>query len=384
MAKIGLVLTGGGARAAYQAGVLRAISEITGSKEIPFQIVTGLSAGAINGLGIATNAADFKDATQKVWELWAGLQTENVFRANALSFIRIGMRWLRDPGLGGILRERRSSYLLDTAPLKDLLSQHFDCPSVRAHIASGLLHGFAVSTTNYFSGSAVTFFDGAPSINSWVRNNRLALRTSIHVDHVMASAAIPAFFPPIRIQGSYYGDGCIRLTTPLSPAIHLGADCILAISVRTFRDPSQVLELNQAVYPEVISPADIFGVILNAVFLDSLDTDLERAERINRIVSTFRKNQTEELSYQLRHIPILAIRPSRDLGTVACEKCPDFPVAFRYMMKGLGVSGDKGVDLLRYLSFEGEYTRSLLELGHKDAVNQREKIVTFFETDFGH
>ncbi len=374
----GLVLTGGGARAAYQAGVLRGISELASFDRVPFEILTGVSAGAINAVALSASADEsFAVATDRLWQSWEDLHIDQVFRTDPLTLFGIGSRWVRDLSLGGILGASRSNYLLDTAPLRGLLERMVRLERVAGHLASSRIHGVAVSATNYMSGTAVTFFDGHPSIEPWSRSTRISVREPLTLDHVLASSAIPIFFPPVRMRGSFYGDGCIRLTAPLSPAIHLGADRVLAIGIRHYRARKMTQQLNRAVYDQQISLVHIIGVLLNAVFLDSLETDHERMERINRAVAALTPEQRANHPDKLRQIPVLCIKPSRDLGSLASEHFERFPRSLRHLLRGLGASATSGWDLLSYLAFDTAYTRQLLELGREDAHAMKDEIVTF-------
>jgi NTE family protein len=375
----GLVLTGGGARAAYQVGVLRGIAEIKKFDRFPFPIVTGVSAGAINGVALASWADDdFGVATEKLWALWERLHVNQVFKTDPVSLFGIGSRWIRDLSLGGFLGAQRASYLLDTEPLRELLEKTIRFDKIDAHLAQDRLHGLAVSATNYMSGTAVSFFDGHPSIETWQRSTRIALRERLTLDHVMASSAIPVFFPPVRVSGSFYGDGCIRLSAPISPAIHMGADRILAIGIRYYRPRALTVDLNRTVYDERISLVNVVGVLLNAVFLDSLESDHERMERINRAVLALSEEQRAAHPDKLRHIPVVVVKPSVDLGSLASEQFDRFPLALRHLLRGLGASVDSGWDLLSYLAFDAAYTRRLLELGRADALSMREELLRFF------
>lgn len=381
-ANVGLVLTGGGARAAYQAGVLRGVAEITADhsdSDSPFNILAGTSAGAINSVLLASRANNFPECIDFICKLWSELHTEQVVRSDIASLSSLGIRWIRDLSLGGMLGQSRSTYLLDSQPLRDFLGGKIDFSSVKANLIDGTLRGVAVSATNYGTGSAVTFFDGVPEIQPWSRSFRLGQRTDLTLDHVLASSAIPIFFRPVRLYDSFYGDGCVRLTTPLSPAIHMGADRILAIGVRYQRPEHMMLELNQHGSMSQISLVDIAGVMLNAAFLDALDADIERLRRINITVSMLSEEARQQHPYKLRHIPLLAIRPSEDLGTLASEQFQRFPAMLRYLLKGIGASTEKGWDLLSYLAFDEAYTRRLIDLGHADALAQREQIEHFLD-----
>jgi NTE family protein len=205
------------------------------------------------------------------------------------------------------------------------------------------------------------------------------MRETLTLDHVMASSAIPIFFPPVRLSGSFYGDGCIRLTAPLSPAIHLGADRVLAIGIRYFRPKGITEQLNKTIYDDKISLVNIVGVLLNAVFLDSLESDHERMERINRAVSALTPEQRAAHPDKLRVIPVLAVKPSKDLGSLASEQFERFPRALRHLLRGLGASVDTGWDLLSYLAFDSAYTRRLLELGREDALAMKDQLLAFLD-----
>lgn len=375
MSVVGLVLTGGGARAAYQAGVLRGIAEITGATRSPFRVVTGASGGAINGMAIAARADDFVGATAELWDTWRGLGVHQVFRTDALSIARIGGRWLRDLSLGGLLGDTTSTHLLDTTPLRQLLSSRIDLARIGDHVRSGALHAAAVTATNYASGAAVSFFDGAPSLTPWVRDRRLAQRVTLELSHLMASSAIPLFFPPEHLAGSYYGDGCIRLSAPLSPAIHLGANRIVAIGVRHPRQPNNATSLTTRPMRQ-IRAIDVAGVLLNAVFLDALESDLSRARRINRMLAHVPQADAT-LDTDLRPLEILALRPSRDLGVLASQELGRLPLTVRYMLGGLGASAERGWDVISYLGFDSAFTHVLLKLGLQDARAQAKAIAAF-------
>lgn len=380
--KIGLVLTGGGARAGYQAGVLKGIAEIIRPKSgdsWPFHALVGTSAGAINSAFLASKSGgSFAEAATALDRLWSALTAEKVVRSDVLTLTTLGMRWLRDLSLGGLLGNSRSTHLLDASPLREFLNQQIDFTAIRANLQKGALHGLAISATNYLTGTTVIFFDGAASIKPWVRSSRVGIRTRITLNHVLASAAIPVFFQPVKLDGAYYGDGCVRLTTPLSPAMHLGADRVLAIGIRHQRSDNLTLKLAQSGEMSAISLVDIAGVMLNAAFLDALDTDIERMQRINKTIAALRQAGKEHPD-KLREVPLLILSPSQDLGGLASEQFNRFSNMLRYLLKGIGASTEKGWDLLSYLAFDEAYTNRLLELGYQDALAQRDAVERFFE-----
>jgi len=375
---IGLVLTGGGARSSYQAGVLKGIADILNrdsAEAFPFNILVGSSAGAINSAFLASRATDFPATTESLCQLWSEIHMEQVIRSDFMALSTLGIRWLRDLALGGLLGNSQSTYLLDARPLREFLSRIIDFEMIQKHMETGSLRGLAVSATNYLTGTSVIFFDGAPQIEPWIRRSRMAQRTRLTLRHILASAAIPVFFQPVKLQGSFYGDGCVRLTTPLSPAIHLGADRILAIGIRHERSEDVMIKLHQWGRMPEISLIDIAGVMLNAAFLDALDLDIERMQRINQTVAGLAGQPHPS---GLREIPLLVIQPSQDLGTLASEEFDRFSNMLRYLLKGIGSSRDKGWDLLSYLAFDQAYTQHLIALGKADALAKRDEIRQFF------
>jgi NTE family protein len=376
--RVGLVLTGGGARAAYQVGALRALSEILPPGRIPFDVVAGISAGAINGVAVACSAHDFAAGAGALAQTWAALTPDRIFRTGALKLASIGSRWMRDLGGGGFLGGNSINYLLDPAPLRKLLTEVLPLARMRRHLRSGRLAGVAVSATSYLTGAGVTWYEGDERVRPWQRSTREGLRDRLTVDHVMASAAIPVFFPPVAVGDGWYGDGCVRMVYPMSPAIHMGAERIVAISVRHPRlspgssstAPGGPLPLSQ-----------IAGVLLNAVFLDSLDTDLERLERINRTLAYVPGERVAARELELRHIPVLALQPSQDLGRLAGDEYHRFPSMLRYFLKGIGVTKDTGFDLLSYLAFEPVYVARVIELGYADTMRRRDEVEAFFRDE---
>jgi NTE family protein len=376
MERVGLVLTGGGARAAYQVGALRALAELLPNDTFPFPVVAGISAGAINGVVLACTAQDFSAGVEALRQTWAGLTPDRIFRTGAIKLAATGSRWIRDLSGGGLLGGNSINYLLDSAPLRHLIVDALRFSRMRRHLRSGRLHAVAVSATSYQTGMGVSWFEGAQGINPWSRSGREGMRTRLTVDHVMASAAIPIFFPPVRVGEGFYGDGCVRQVYPMSPAIHLGADRIVAISVRPLREAPGVPTVPPG---DTLPLSQIAGVLLNAVFLDSLDVDIERLERINRTLAYVPSDKTAARELELRPIPVLALRPSQDLGNLASDEYHRFPGMLRYLLKGIGVSAHSGSDLLSYLAFEPVYVTRVMELGYADTMARRAEVEAFFE-----
>jgi NTE family protein len=375
VAHTGLVLTGGGARAAYQVGVLQALAELSPPRQMPFDVLAGISAGAINGIAVATGAEDFRGAVKQLAETWRSLTPDRIFRTGALKLASIGTRWIRDLSAGGLVGKNSINYLLDSAPLRDLLRHAIPVRRMRRQLRAGRLHAVAVSATNYHTGVGVTFFEGAAEIEPWLRSTRMGIRQRITHEHVMASAAIPVFFPPVALHGSYYGDGCVRMTYPLSPAIHLGADRVVAVSVRHMRTPEETLAREALARTDHMPLSEIAGVLLNAVFLDSVDSDLERLNRTNRTLELVPPEKRDKL--EMRPVPALALRPSQDLGKLAADEYDKFPAMLRYLLRGIGASGHSGEDLLSYLAFEPNYVRRVMDLGYTDTMARRDEIEEF-------
>jgi NTE family protein len=377
---VGLVLTGGGARAAYQVGALLAISEMRPGAS-PFSIFAGISAGAINAVSMAAGADEFQVAAQRLADIWRSLSPDRVYRTDARGLVAIGSRWIKDLSAGGLLGSSQINYLLDTLPLRELLSNALPISRLGQHIRSGALRGVAVTTTSYATGLAVTFFDGARGVEPWFRSTRIGIRQRLRLPHVLASSAIPIFFPPVKIKGLFYGDGCVRMHAPLSPAIHLGADRIVAVGVQSPPPIELPVEHTRALRRDWLPPSEIVGVLLNAVFLDALEADVERLERVNRTVAFIHPEHHGTQSQPLRAIPTLVLRPTQDLGTLAADQYSRFPRMLRYLLKGIGATGETGSDLLSYLAFEPEYVGRLIQLGYSDTMRRRSEVEAFLEVE---
>jgi NTE family protein len=345
---------------------------------MPFDVIAGISAGAINGVALATGADDFQKVADRLRLTWSRLTPDRVFRTGALRLASIGSRWIRDLSAGGFLGKSGINYLLDAAPLRRLVATEIPIGRMRRHLRAGRLRGVAVSATNYHTGSGVTFFEGAADIEPWTRSTRVGVRARITLDHVMASSAIPVFFAPVALDGSFYGDGCVRMNYPMSPAIHLGADRIVGVSVRHLRPPSETAEREARSKTDQLPLSEIAGVLLNSVFLDSLDSDVERMERMNKTLALVPREKLSSSDLGVRPIPALLLRPSQDLGKLAADEYERFPGMLRYLLKGIGAAGHAGEDLLSYLAFEPIYVQRVMELGYNDTMARRDEIEDFF------
>lgn len=377
--KLALVLSSGGARSAYQAGVLMGLHKIAAeeglSEKFHFPVIAGTSGGAINGAFLACYADQWDLALNTLWNHWEQLTVESVIKAAPYPVFSQAFRLMSQLSLGGHSPGANIKELLNTEPLTEMLKKSLDFKRLRANIASGRIHGLGLTATHYATGSAVTFFQGSSQIPPWMRSHRIGKRTVLNLKHVLASSSIPLLFPPVFIHGSYYGDGAVRMPSPLSPAIHMGADKILAIGVRYYRSPKESFDLNASARMPNIQIADIMGVLMNSIFLDALDSDIERLNRINTTLKLLPKDSYQEHPEKLRQIPVLAIHPSIDLALLAKDEFHRFSWIFKHFLKGLGASDVYGSDLLSYLAFEKSYTTKLLNLGAQDALTHKRAFI---------
>ncbi|MFZ9237695.1 MAG: patatin-like phospholipase family protein [Burkholderiaceae bacterium] len=383
--KTALFLTGGGARAAYQVGVLQAIYSLLSEAgwpagKNPFDIVCGTSAGAINATAYACRADDVEHSIGHLLNVWRGLQVEQVYRADSIGVIRSGARWLSLLSFGWLLRQWHASppnSLLDNSPLVTLLHTMLDLPRLDAAIAQGHLHALAVSASSYTAGRHVVFYQSNAEIAPWSRIQRMSVPQQIGVDHLLASSAIPLIFPSVPLycgdRCEYFGDGSLRELAPVSPAIHLGADRILVIGAGNIGSSGRKFD-EFAGYPSL---AQIAGHAMSSIFLDGLSVDLERMARINQTLSLLTPAQRQQTS--LRPIEMLAITPSKPLDSIASEHIGSLPLPIRTLLSAIGATERRGAALASYLLFESSYTRSLIELGQIDTLHRRDEVLRFFE-----
>ena len=374
---LGLVMTGGGARGAYQAGVLKRIGEI---KRIqadgnPFPIIGGTSAGAINGAGLAVGSDDFPLATKVIARLWSDLNPSDVFNCDILSQTRNSLTWIMDLSFGGIMKGGHAQSLLDAAPLMYFLKKHFHCERIQDNIKRGHLYALAISATNYCSGKSYLFIQGKRGHPMWNRSRRVTLATKITVEHICASAAIPLVFKPVRLQtargAAFFGDGCVRLQQPLSPVIRLGAKRLLAIGVRGVSLEHQ----EETADERDPSLAQVMGVLFNAMFLDHLSTDIEHLERLNELLGSGKISQSGMEGCERMHpLATLLITPSVDLSKLAEHHQRDMPYLIQYFINSLGRDAASCADLMSYLLFTSKYTRELIEIGYDDASERIDEI----------
>jgi NTE family protein len=365
---IGLVLTGGGSRSAYQVGVLLALAELLPRARNPFQVIVGTSAGAVAASVLAAEAHHWRRAVAGLERVWANFRSGQVFHVDAPHMIRAGAHWVLSLMSGGMVLSPPKS-MLDNTPLRELLGVHVDCAGIRRSIARGHLRAFALCSTSYSTGRSVAFYDGVDSIRDWSRVQRVGTRTLFTIDHLMASAAIPLLFPPIRLGDDYFGDGAMRQLHPLSPAIHLGADRLLIVGVRARRAAGVTVSRLQAVMP---SPGEIFGYMLDTLFTDQIYGDLEQLERINELV-----HSAPEAARGERAIETLMLAPSVDPREIAAQHAAEMPPGLRALLRVIGGRSASSAQLASYLTFEAGYTRALIELGYRDAMEARTALLAF-------
>ncbi|HEY1130967.1 MAG TPA: patatin-like phospholipase family protein [Roseateles sp.] len=384
----GLILTGGGARASYQVGVLAAIAQLRrdagATQSSPFPIISGTSAGAINAAALACHADDFDGAVDGLLHLWQGLHVESIYRADAFEAVKSGARWLSMLSLGwAIARWRRThpKSLLDNAPLRDLLGRYLDMGRVETMLEGKHLHALALTGSSYTSGQHVTFFQTHHHVVPWLREQRMAVQARLTLAHLMASSAIPFIFPaePLELEGvpEWFGDGSMRQSAPISPAVHLGAERVLVIGAGRMKEPEGRRLGAMDGHP---SMAQIAGHALSNIFLDALAVDVERLRRINRTLALLPREARAATA--LRPIELLVIAPSRRLDDLASEHQASLPHSVRAMLRAFGVSGKgkamSGSALVSYLLFEPSFINELINLGMSDTLAKRAEVQRFF------
>ncbi|MBI3524042.1 MAG: patatin-like phospholipase family protein [Betaproteobacteria bacterium] len=368
-----LILTGGGARAAYQVGVLAAIREmLPDKKHNPFPILCGTSAGAINAAALATAAEDFGAGVLQLLDIWRNFHAGQVYRADALGIGGTGARWL-GALMGGWLVKRGPRALLDNAPLRELLTRHLDFRRIDAAITNQALHSVSITCSGYTSGQSVSFFQGRPDIEPWQRSQRFGAHVKLSVEHLMASSAIPFIFPAVKLHREYFGDGSMRQVAPVSPAIHLGADRILVVGAGRMTTPESYREQGDS-YPSL---AQIAGHALSSIFLDSLSVDIERMQRINHTLSQIPEEVQKRQGMSLRPINVLVIAPSERLDTIAAQHARSLPWPVRMLLGNIGALNKHGGALTSYLLFEPPYTQALIDLGYRDTHERRDEVRAF-------
>jgi len=368
--RAGLVLTGGGARAAYQVGVLKAVRELLPFPDRnPFPIICGTSAGAVNAASLAVFSDNFEAGVEHLLDVWSNFRVHHVYRSDPLSIARGGARWL-----AAMMLIKRSSpvSLLDNSPLAHMLSSGLDFGRIQENIDSGSLYAVSITCSGYSSGQSVSFFQGGVDCQPWERSQRVGCAMPIRVEHLMASSALPFVFPAVKLNREYFGDGSMRQIAPISPALHLGADRVLVVG--TGRQSQDLARVRSNAYPSL---AQIAGHALNSIFLDSLYVDIERLQRINRTISLIPREKVLEAGLPLRKVDVLVASPSQPIERLVPRHVNELPRTVRFLLRGTGAMNRNGSNLASYLLFERGFCRALIELGYEDTMKRREEMRSF-------
>ncbi len=394
-----LVLSGGGARAAYQVGVLRALARLRRGAlgpmarlRNPFGVIVGTSAGAVNASALACHADRFEAAVEVIAKVWENFSAEQVYRADSLGVIRSGAQWLTMLSVGWVIarwRRARPRSMLDNQPLAGLLQRMVPLDRLPTMFSQGHLHAVAVTASSYTRGEHYTFYDAAQPIEPWQRSQRVACPGPLTQAHLLASAAIPFVFPAtslaVKVDGAasaepgWFGDGSMRQTAPLSPAVHLGAQRLLIIGAGRMNEPAGRV-VAAGGYPSL---AQIAGHAMSSIFLDALAVDIERMRRINRTLALLPDSALADTP--LRPLEALVISPTQRIDDIAARHLPALPAPVRALLRGVGVGGQgtqaRGAALASYLLFEAPFTRELMALGEADTDARRDEVLRFFGWD---
>ena len=364
--KTSLFLTGGGARGAYQAGVIKGIASFYDKDNNPFPILTGTSAGAINCSYIASHISEksFQSTAQDLSNLWGNLSSEDILQTNPFKIFGNGGKWLTILMGGGFsLNNSHNISLLLNENLKSFLEKNIQFNKINQSLKNKKLDAIGITCLCYEDSITKTFFDSSNTISNWERNLRQGIKSELKIEHVLSSASIPIIFPSYNLAGKFYGDGSIRNFAPLSAAIKLGADKIIIINVKAKRSPI-------IINPQGPSLAQILGTLLHGLMLDNLEADIERVESINQIIDS------NEDNLELKKVKTLLISPSKNIGDIAAEEFKSLPRSLKFLFKGLG-NPTESSDLISYLLFEKNFTSRLVKLGYEDAIQNQEKILSF-------
>jgi len=369
--RAGLVLTGGGARAAYQVGVVKAVRDVLGNPtRNPFPILCGTSAGAINAATLAVFAEDYSRAVAHLLEVWENMRCHHIYRTDSWNIVKSGARWLAAMML--VSRHNPIS-LLDNTPLEQMLAHNLSFERIQENIDAGTLYAVCVTASGYSSGQSVSFFQGGSGLEGWERNQRIGAAVTLKLEYLLASAALPFMFPAVKVHREYFGDGSMRQIAPISPALHLGADRVLVVG--TVRQTLEQARARSSVYPSL---AQIAGHALNSIFLDSLMVDIERVERINRTVRLIPPERMTDSALQLREVKILFITPSQPIERIAARFVHELPATVRFVLKPTGAMSRSGSNLASYLLFEPSFCRALIDLGYQDTISREAEVREFF------
>ncbi len=365
-----LILPGGGARGAYQVGVLKAIGELLDQQRNPYPVICGTSAGAINAAVLASHAHEFDVGIERLDHFWRSMHCERIYRTDAWTVFRSGMRFAITLLSGGLIKTNPKAFL-DNSPLRSFLQKNLELEGIQRALDEDALRAVAVTASGYASASAISYFQAGAGMEDWQRERRKGVSTLINVSHLLASAALPIIFPAERIGNEYFGDGGMRMVAPLSPAIHLGAQRILIIGTRDEKP-----DLPPEVPMEYPSAGEIGGYLMDTIFMDRLNADLARLRRINKTLSLVPEER--RIDAGLIEIDSLVIRPSKDLRYVTREHVGDIPPSVQLLLRTLGGWG-RDWRMASYLLFESGYCSELIDLGYQDGLNSEAEIRQFFQ-----
>lgn len=373
----GLVLSGGGARGAYQVGVLSAIADIARASSIQeaFDIYTGVSAGAINATFLAAGADDFAATSKSLVDLWSQMTSDKIFYSDIGSIGKIGFNWMKSVSVGGLSGATPGQALLDTTPLHNLIREKLPFAKIQNNLDRGVFKGLAITALDYQASTAITFVQGQKDLPDWRKSRRQSEKAQINAEHVLASSAIPLLFPPVGVGERYFGDGCVRNTAPCSPSIYLGSKKIMVIGVR--RQSPTAYDHHVLQNPKAPSVGRVLNVLLNSVMLDGIELDIERLGRINSFIDQIPKSHHESLTY--KKVDFVWISPSADIGEIAAQKHMKLPPIIRYLLKGLG-NINEASEIVSYLLFDPSFCTQLIEIGYEDGMRQKEEIRNFLES----
>ncbi|HEY0338452.1 MAG TPA: patatin-like phospholipase family protein [Burkholderiales bacterium] len=371
--QVAVVMTGGGARVAYQVGVMRALTELLpGHRACPFPIICGTSAGAVNAAVLAADSHNFRRGVRRLMTVWKNIHVDDVYRADMRGALGNSARWIWTLLTRGAFAEKPIS-LLDNSPLARLIARDLDFGAIARNIDGGYLTAFSVTCSGYTSGESVTFYQGRPGLSDWTRARRIGVAMPITEEHLLASSALPFIFPPVRINHEFFGDGSMRQIAPVSPALHLGADKLLVIGVGR-QLGTQARRITTIRSPSI---AQIAGHALNSIFLDTLEVDLERLQRINRTLEFIPQDILDRARYPLRRVEVRVISPSVDLERLALAYADELPRAIRLLLGTIGGLKRNASTLLSYLLFERGYCRALIRLGYSDTMARKDELTAF-------